>query len=112
MDKPTAFTPRWYDDEIALLKELKVDPLPVLGQIWETIYFTIKEQNVLEDEEGWEVEVGITCGIAHFFNFKIKSTDEQAVQQFSTGSGSFTKYWPTALLIAENMIVLLKGAND
>jgi hypothetical protein len=53
------------------------------------------------------VEIWVTCRPAMFWEFKVKTTEEQ-VYTVATGSGSLKEYWHSVELILEGMLVMEK----
>ncbi len=52
------------------------------------------------------IKVYVTCAPSQFYKFIVNNKDEDIHCVIETGSGSFTKYYPMTLAIAEGCLVV------
>ena len=86
-----------YDDDIPLLKELGL-PHSYGGDCWQEVFIG----EVKRDEDGW-VKIWCSGAPAQFFRFQGVSVEGRPFC-FSTGSGTFSTYWPVIEMFLDGMI--------
>ena len=92
-----------YDWDLPLFAELKLKPFD--AKTWEeTFVGDIK----IEDGEGGNVKLFVTCVPAQFWKAEISWDDRSDKLLLETGSGSLKDYWPTIKDLASRMVLVDK----
>ncbi len=93
------------------LAETHSRDLPLFGELGLNPFTTENEEEIYLGEyklPGYKkasIEIWVTCTPAQFWRFEIIMEDKRKFQM-ETGSGSLKDYWPSALLIAKDLLTV------